>query len=293
MSAFTIRLCLLVASITQSLAASVDLPGVDVLSAGYDAAAWIEKANSKYRIFDLSGVGREVEVQSLGKSFTAPEMVSVVTDGPQCKRVEASCENIATGFASYLRTHFESTSIDVGVDIGSWKLGLQYHKVVQEIYEAITMRGQAIGISESWWGMYQVSLPPPFLLAHALDPMFAAAKMALYQLGAPKTDSEQEIYNQVCCGPASFGTHYIGSVIVGARASVTTFVNSSFHTQYSEKDVSEQISIGFEWNKLKAMGSHTASDVEKRLMQLTRTIRTAILNGSQTRLRFTRRHLLG
>ena len=97
------------------------------------------------------------------------------------------------------------------------------------------------GLSESWWGMYEVAAPPAFLLTSKLDPIFAQSKQFLSTIGTPKTEAEQSIYNQVCCGPSGFGTHYIGSIIVGARATVTTFVNSSFHSEYSHSTVSEQV----------------------------------------------------
>ena len=54
--------------------------------------------------------------------------------------------------------------------------GISY---VQEVFEAITTLNQAVGISESWWGLYEATLPPPFLMATHLDPMFAAAKASL------------------------------------------------------------------------------------------------------------------
>ena len=89
--------------------------------------------------------------------------------------------------------------------------------------------------------MYEVAAPPAFLLTSKLDPIFAQSKQFLSTIGTPKTEAEQSIYNQVCCGPSGFGTHYVGSIIVGARATVTTFVNSSFHSEYSHSTVSEQV----------------------------------------------------
>ena len=89
--------------------------------------------------------------------------------------------------------------------------------------------------------MYEVAAPPAFLLTSKLDPFFAQSKQFLATIGTPTTESEQSIYNQVCCGPSGFGTHYVGGIIVGARATITTFVNNSFHSEYSHKTVSEQV----------------------------------------------------
>eukprot|EP00927_Polykrikos_kofoidii_P033917 TRINITY_DN28755_c0_g1_i1.p1 TRINITY_DN28755_c0_g1~~TRINITY_DN28755_c0_g1_i1.p1 ORF type:complete len:1451 (-),score=180.91 TRINITY_DN28755_c0_g1_i1:162-4514(-) len=247
---------------------AVDLPGVDVLSAGYDAATWNWKAGSSAaRLFDLSSAGPAVHIAAIERSFTAPAAVTVITDGVELARVEDSCEGVATHFTSYFHMHQESTRFDVGFKTSNFSLGLSYHKDVREVYEAITSRGQAVGLSESWWGMYRIILPPPFLLANRLDTTFQQARAALKRIGTPKSDADQEIYNQVCCGPASFGTHYVGSLVVGARAVLTSFVNNSFHTENSEKTVSEQVSIGFQWQKLKASLGHNAKDVEQKLMK--------------------------
>ena len=123
------------------------------------------------------------------------------------------------------------------------------------------------GISEAWWGMYEMAAPPAFLLANKLDPIFAQSKQYLATIGTPATESDQVIYNQVCCGPSGFGTHYIGSVIVGGRATITTFVNSSFHSEYSHSAVSEQVSIGFDYEKLHLSLNDDAQEVEDSLME--------------------------
>ena len=259
--------------------------GIDVLSSGYDAASW----TSKYKIFDFSQEGDTIHVPSINKTYTAPAMVNVVTDGMNSKRVEDSCLDVVThfegiymlntplqtlkihkceimidlsSFLEYFHMYQRSTSFDVGVSNDDFKLGFSYHKDVEEIYYSITSTGQAIGntyfvctnfelgvylyyyllgVSEAWWGMYEVTAPPAFLLTSKLDPFFLQSKQYLATIGTPKSEAEQIIYNQVCCGPSGFGTHYVGSIIVGARATITTFVNSSFHSEYSHKTVSEQV----------------------------------------------------
>ena len=108
-------------------------------------------------------------------------------------------------------------------------------------YKSLTQTTNILGESESWWGMYEVTAPPAFLLESKLSPFFAQSKTALKAIGTPKTEGNQAIYNQVCCGPAGFGTHYVGSVIVGGRVTMTTFVNSSFHSEYDHKTVSQQV----------------------------------------------------
>jgi hypothetical protein len=53
------------------------------------------------------------------------------------------------------------------------------------------------GVSESWWGMYEVIAPPVFLLTNKLDPIFAQSKAYLVTIGVPQTETDQFIYNQV------------------------------------------------------------------------------------------------
>ena len=72
------------------------LPGLDVLSAGFDAASW----SSKSRIFDLEKQeqSQKIYVQSIDKTYVAPDFVTVVTHGAQSKRVEESCVGVYTHF---------------------------------------------------------------------------------------------------------------------------------------------------------------------------------------------------
>ena len=68
--------------------------GIDVLSSGYDAASW----TTKYKIFDFSEEGDVVHVNSINKTYIAPAMVNVITDGMNSKRVEDSCIDVVTHF---------------------------------------------------------------------------------------------------------------------------------------------------------------------------------------------------
>ena len=100
-------------------------------------------------------------------------------------------------FSSYIHTYQSSVSFDVGFDSKSFSLGIAAHKDVQKVYEAIESKGQAIGISESWWGIFEASLPPPFLMTSRLSPMFKQTTMYLKQIGKAKSETHQRIYNQV------------------------------------------------------------------------------------------------
>ena len=64
------------------------------MSSGYDAASW----TTKYKIFDFSEEGDEVHVNSINKTYIAPAMVNVITDGMNSKRVEDSCIDVVTHF---------------------------------------------------------------------------------------------------------------------------------------------------------------------------------------------------
>lgn len=263
MSAFSSALLALFICSQGALAQSVNLPGVDVLSSGYDALSW----TTKFQIFDFASTpGAKVHVGANNKDYIAPAMVNVVTDGANSKKVEDSCTSISENFQEYYHTYMRSTKFDVGVDVGVFSVGLGYHKDVNEVYKAITTKGQAIGVSESWWGMYEIAAPPAFLLGSKLHPFFTQSKMYLQSIGTPKTEADQIIYNQVCCGPSGFGTHYVGSLIVGGRATVQTFVNNSFHSEHSHKEVHTQISLEFEYKKLKFSANDDAKKVHDRMM---------------------------
>ena len=257
------REAILLLSIVSIIQTYEVLPGLDVLSAGFDAASW----SSKSRIFNLESEPssqQKVYVHSIDKTYVAPDFLTVVTHGAHSKRVEESCVGVYTHFSDYIHTYQSSVGFDVGIHTGSFSLGISAHKDVQEIYESITKNGQAIGSSESWWGIFEATLPPPFLMGDKMSPMFKQTIAYLNKMGAPKTEAEQTIYNQVL---ESFGTHYVTSIITGGRAKMTNFVNSSYHKEHSETTVSTQVSIGFEWKKLALSLSDKAKDFEKKLTE--------------------------
>ena len=138
---FNMKLILTLVFIIHYSNAIVDLPGVDVLSSGYDAASW----TTKYKIFDFSEEAGPVHIVSINKTFNAPAMVNVVTDGMNSKRVEDSCVDVATHFEEYVYMYQRSTSFDVGVHTDDFSLGLAYHKDVEQVYKSITATGQAVG----------------------------------------------------------------------------------------------------------------------------------------------------
>jgi len=272
-------LALFICGCGNALSQSVNLPGVDVLSSGFDGAA----LTTKFQIFDFASTpGPTVHVGANGKDYVAPAMVNVVTDGPNSKKVDASCESVAESFSDYLSTYTRSTHFSAGAEwfyYGNWKLTFDYHKDVQDVYHAITSKGQSIGVSESWWGMYEMSAPPAFLLNSKLHPFFAQSKAYLKTIGTPKTEADQLIYNQVCCGPSGFGTHYVGSLIVGGRATVQSFINNSFHSEYSKHVVDTQVSFGFEYTKLHLSLDNDAKSVHEKMMH-------QYLNNSDARTTF-------
>ena len=109
--------------------AIVDLPGVDVLSSGYDAASW----TTKYKIFDFSEEAGPVHIVSINKTFNAPAMVNVVTDGMNSKRVEDSCVDVATHFEEYVYMYRVSRQvldslIECDNPIGLWWVWVAYPK---------------------------------------------------------------------------------------------------------------------------------------------------------------------
>uniref|UniRef100_A0A0G4FGM9 MACPF domain-containing protein n=1 Tax=Chromera velia CCMP2878 TaxID=1169474 RepID=A0A0G4FGM9_9ALVE len=261
-SALFIALAGISLCIPRQASAAVDLPGITVLSAGFDAAAWENRGSGRYRIFDLTKEGPKVTIPEMQKEFTTPALVTVTTDGPATRRAEDTCSNVAATFREFLHTYQESVSLSVGVKSGDFSLGL--HREVDEIYHATTDKRQAIGTSTSWWGMYQVSLPPAFLLLNSLDTSFVQTRDALKAIGTPTSDAQQSIFNQVI---TAYGTHFMPSAIVGARATMHTFVNNTFHSEFSEKTVTSQISIGFQYKKLSMSLDEKAKDYAKEVMK--------------------------
>lgn len=239
------------------------LPGLDVLSSGYDAASWTSKA----RIFDLDDEATTQFVTSIGKTYTSPAYVSVVTHGAHSKRTETSCSGIYSYFSDYVHQRQSSVSFDVGVSLGVFKLGIAYNKDVRSVYHAITTKRQSIGLSESWWGIYEASLPPAFLMTSKFTKTFNMTIARLKQIGVPKNEAEQQIYNQVCCGAGGFGTHYVGSIIAGGRAKVTSFINNTYHKAHSTQTATSQLSLHFQFMKYNLSGdfSKHTKDVLKKL----------------------------
>merc|ERR1712142_29767 len=243
---------------------SVNLPGVAVLNSGFDALA----LTSRNKIFDFDKTpGDRVHVGADSKRYTAPELVNVVTDGSNSKLVDDSCINVAHTFEDYLSTYKRSIQFNAGVDIKNFSLLFHAHHDVEDVYHAITDNSQAVGVSESWWGMYEMSVPPAFLLNSKLSPIFAATKKVLLDIGTPTTDEHQQLYNQVCCDATAFGTHYVGSLIVGGRVTVESFINSSFHEEYSKHTVDNQVSLNFEFTKLKFSLDAGAPNVTDHIMK--------------------------
>lgn len=82
-----------------------DLPGIDDIASGYDAAKMISASeqNSKYRIFDLSDISATpFKVKILGKSrvYNKPALVQTVDVSV---RRHATCESISSTFESFYR----------------------------------------------------------------------------------------------------------------------------------------------------------------------------------------------
>ena len=58
----------------------------------------------------------------------------------------------------------------------------------------------------------------------------------------------------------------MGSLIVGGRATVQSFINNSFHSEYSKHVVDTQVSFGFEYTKLHLSLDNDAKSVHEKMM---------------------------
>ena len=82
-----------------------DLPGIDDVASGYDAAKMLSASeqNSKYRIFDLSEESSTpFKLRVLGKeqTFTRPRLANAV---PINLRRGSTCETVSYTFESFFR----------------------------------------------------------------------------------------------------------------------------------------------------------------------------------------------
>lgn len=227
------------------------LPALDVIENGFD----LPYISNRAKIFDLENEEKSsVYLPTMSKSFTYPSFLSVISHGQNSKRVEKACTGIFKKFSSYC--HYLSFSIDVNVGIKQayWSLNAGAHFGLKKVKTAIDKKHQEIGVSDSWWGIYEVHMPPGFLLASKLSKSLKQSIEMINKIGTPKTESDQHIYNEICCGKSGFGTHYVSSVIAGGHSRMTSFINSSYHTSHSIDTIEAKIEINFEYMKMKLSG---------------------------------------
>ena len=100
-----------------------------------------------------------------------------------------------TKFRAFLHVYQQSNSFNVGFFNKDIHLGVKASRVLSEVYEEITAEGDAVDSATNWWGFYEFSLPPAFLLESRLDPIFRMAKKSLLKSGVPKCEVRPSFVN--------------------------------------------------------------------------------------------------
>ncbi|CAF1472757.1 unnamed protein product [Adineta steineri] len=242
------------------------LPGINDISAGYDAAKMLSanEQNSKYRIFDLSEQSTtSFNIKILGKDqkFAVPKFVQV-TD--VSIRKEDTCQTIAYTFESFFHSYFQSTSFGIGIGIpGVINVAVGYRETLKQIQEAITKSEKAVGISTIWWGLYSVQLGPPLFLK--LDPMFTQSiDLLASEASNPTSEDHQLYYNQFI---ETYGTHYVSRIIVGGTAYLYTLLDSNYHKEYSYEETSSQVSLMFEYKQYNGQYGQDATNIWSQIKE--------------------------
>ncbi|CAF4664357.1 unnamed protein product, partial [Rotaria socialis] len=239
-----------------------DIPGLDDIASGYDAAKMISASeqNSKYRIFDFSEVSATpYKIKIFGKErvFTKPRHVQITDIS---LRRQSTCETVAYTFETFFRSYCRSTSFGIGIGLpGVANVAIGYSKTLKEIEQSMKRNDKAVGISSTWWGFYSIQIAPPFLMK--LDPMFTGSvELLATEAPNPSNEDHQTFYNQFV---QTFGTHYVSRVIVGGTAYLYSLIDSSFHNKSSYREVSSQVSLMFQYKS----GSLSVGETQTSVLQ--------------------------
>ena len=248
------------------------LPGVDYIMSGFDAAKMLstEVGQSKFKIFDLAYDGGVVTLNN--KQYTSSSTVQATVSSI---KNENSCEAIFFSYEEFYRHYVESTTIGIGFEYMNAAVSLNYHQDLLQIYNSIKVNNQAVGTSQSWWSMYTISTPPPFLMP--LHKFFSASLDALGKIKTPTTEAQQTMYNQVL---NSYGTHYVSGLIMGAAVKSYTFVNDAFTKTVDYSKLTQDIKLDFSYNKAKFSGDHSSEEILNKTS-------VGYANNSNTKLFFT------
>ncbi|CAF3629212.1 unnamed protein product [Rotaria sp. Silwood1] len=205
----------------------------------------------KYKIFNFikpSGKMFTLDINERKQKFSVPDLIQVAELD---MRVKKNIEQITYTYEEFYTSYFRSFSIDldltIPIPIPSPEPGMPllplitpsfgYHNTLKTAYDFITKTSAAVGIATDWWGMYTIHLGPTFLLT--FDDAFNKTLVKL--VSNPTTENDQSYYNQLV---ATFGTHYISSVIVGASVDIYTYISQNYHSQYDSSSLSQAISLG-------------------------------------------------
>lgn len=234
------------------------VPGLDYLTSGFDATKMLSGVGSQYKIFELPSSGSTVVIY--GKNYDNSPMTQVTI---LSTKKEDYCEGVYFTYTDFTRKYFEADSFGFSINLYYFAFAYNYQRELEQFYEAINTKNQAIGVSQSWWGMYSITLAPPFLLTY--NKFFTMALETLNnQAKIVTTDSQQTLYNQVL---KSFGTHYVSSVIMGGKVSMYTKVNSSFHKEVDYSKLTEQVSFGFRYKLLTFQMDESAEEIRKHFIE--------------------------
>lgn len=240
------------------------IPGMDNVGVGYDAV----KQTPTVRLFEFDCKAADSTVVNIpqmnNKAFTVPELVTPNVDGPELGFSEVSNEQICYSYEELYRRSCESFNLDVGYTGKNLTIGLFWDKIGRKFYYQLNEHGIAVSKGQIWKGMYQITMGPPFLLLEDLAPVPKFAIKKLGRIGVPKTEVEHKQYVDTMSG---CGTHITTSALMGGTFTVYQGTNSSVFKEYSNSTMSNQFSLGFKYNKLKAQIKSGSSKVENEMKE--------------------------
>ncbi|UJR20158.1 hypothetical protein I4U23_023290 [Adineta vaga] len=251
---------------------SPNIPGLGHLKSGFDALKMksiddmetVDKGDkTKAAIFNSDEIGMLYELKTDGKIqvFQTPAVVQV-TD--VSLRTENYCETVVSTFEEFYKNYIQLniTLIIVGISVGIIKASIGYNKMLENAFNATKDGKQAVAISGKWWGMYSMQLPPAFILPY--DRNFNLSIQRLQQIGTRTTEYGQSIYNQVT---NAYGTHYVTSVIVGGKAGMYSFINTTYTNSHSYEKISEQVSFNFQYKMATLSGNINSGSYAEKLSE--------------------------
>ncbi|KAL4511127.1 hypothetical protein ABPG73_008205 [Tetrahymena malaccensis] len=255
-----IKKSLILLTIFLILAQGQTLPGLDYIKSGYDGLKLLndQLGQSKYPIFNLDPSNGVSDFELNGVTYQVPNTIQATA---QSLRKETQCEGIYYSFSDFQRKYSESISFSAGLTFSSYSVAIGINHQLDTFHQQITQSNKAISVSQSYWAMYSLTTAPAFLMP--LNPMFKQSLDALNRMAKdPQNDTQQTIYNQVV---ASFGTHYVSSVIMGGSAKIFTTLDQDYLKTVDYEEAKTQIGLEFSYTVFQFKFGYNSTEIAQKL----------------------------